>query len=57
MLFKRGAGKDSWESVDLQGDQTSQYWRKSTPRIFIRMTDAEAEAPILLPSNAKSLFI
>ena len=56
MLFNSGAGKDSWESVDLQGDPTSQYWRKSTPRIFIGMTGAEAEAPILWPSNAKSLF-
>ena len=23
-------GEDSWESLGLQGDQTSQYWRKST---------------------------
>ena len=57
MLFNSGAGKDSWESVDLQGDQTSQYWRKSTPRIFIGMTGAEAETSKLWPSNAKGLFI
>ena len=25
-----GAGQDSWESLGVQGDQTSQSWRKST---------------------------
>ena len=25
-----GVGEDSWESLALQGDQTSQSWRKST---------------------------
>ena len=28
-----GVGKDSWESLRLQGDQTSQTWRKSTLNI------------------------
>ena len=28
-----GAGKDSWESFGQQGDQTSQFWRKSTLNI------------------------
>ena len=28
-----GVGEDSWESLALQGDQTSQSWRKSTPYI------------------------
>ena len=29
MLLKCGVGEDSWESLGLQGDQTSQSWRKS----------------------------
>ena len=33
MLSNCGAGEDSWESLGLQGDQTSQPWRKSTPNI------------------------
>ena len=39
------------ESLGLQGDQTSQY------RIFIGRTDAEAEAPILWPPDAKTELI
>ena len=33
MLSNCGVGKDSWESLGLQGDQTSQYLRKSTLNI------------------------
>ena len=29
MLFNCGAGEDSWESLGLQGDQTSQSYRQS----------------------------
>ena len=29
MLLNYGVGEDSWESLGLQGDQTSQSWRKS----------------------------
>ena len=29
MLLNCGDGEDSWESLGLQGDQTSQSWRKS----------------------------
>ena len=29
MLLNCGSGEDSWESLGLQGDQTSQSWRKS----------------------------
>ena len=29
MLFKCGVGEDSWESLGLQGDQTSQSWEIS----------------------------
>ena len=33
MLLNGGAGEDSWESFGQQGDQTSQYWRKSIMNI------------------------
>ena len=33
MLLNYGSGEDSWESLGLQGDQTSQYKRKSTLHI------------------------
>ena len=53
MLLNCGVGEDSWESLGLQGDQTSQpkgnqYW------IFIGRTDAEAESPVLWPPDAKT---
>ena len=34
MLFNCGAGKDSWESLEQQGNQTSQFSRKSTLNIL-----------------------
>ena len=52
MLLNCGAGEDSWESLGLQGDQTSQSWRTST--VNIRKTDAEA--PILWLPDIKSQF-
>ena len=30
MLLNRGVGEDSWESLGLQGDPTSPFWRRST---------------------------
>ena len=33
MLLDCGAGEDSWESLGLQGDLTSQFWRKSVLNI------------------------
>ena len=33
MLSNCGIGKASWDSLGLQGDQTSQSWRESTPNI------------------------
>ena len=47
MLLKC-VGKDSWESLGLQGNQS---W------IFIGKTDAESEAPILWPPDAKNWLI
>ena len=48
-----GAGEDSWESLGLQRDQTKgdQSW------IVVGRTDAEAEAPIFWPPDAKNWLI
>ena len=56
MLLNYGVGEDSWESLGLQGDQPvnptgNQSW------IFIGGTDAEAEAPIFWPPDAKNWLI
>ena len=48
MLLNCGVGEDSWESLGLQGDQS---W------VFIGMTDAKAETPVLWPPHAKSWLI
>ena len=48
MLLNCGVGEDSWESFGLQGDQS---W------VFIGMTDAKAETPVLWPPHAKSWLI
>ena len=50
MFLNCGVGKDSWESLGLQGEPTS-------PWIFIQRTDAEAETPILWPPDAKNWLI
>ena len=58
MLSNCGDGVDSWESLGLQGDQTSpSFKKKSQPWIFIGRTDPEAEAPILWSPDAKSWLI
>ena len=46
--FWTGVGEDSWESLGLQGDRS---W------ISIGRNDAEAEAPILWPPDAKNWLI
>ena len=56
MLLNCGVGEDSWESLGLQGDPTSPFWRRSALDFFGR-NDAEAETPVLWPSNAKSWHI
>ena len=53
MLWNCGAREDSWESLGLQGDQTSQSYWKLTLNIHRRIV-AEAEAPIFWPPDAKS---
>ena len=48
MLLNSGVGEDSWESLRLQGDQSS---------VFFGRTDVEAETPILWPPDAKNWLI
>ena len=56
MLLNCGVGEDSWESLGLQGDPTSPFWRRSV-LMFFGKNDAKAETPILWPPNAKSWLI
>jgi len=56
MLLNCGVGKDSWESLGLQGvkpvnPKENQSW------LLIGRTDAEVEAPILWPPDVKNLLI
>ena len=53
MLLNCGIGRDSWESKETQ----PVYPTGNQPWIFIRRTDAEAEAPMLRPPGVKSQFI
>ena len=59
MLLNYSTGEGSSESPGLQGDQTGQFQRKLSlyPWIFIGRTDAEAEASIPWPPDAKSWLI
>jgi len=54
MLLNCGTGEDSWESLGLQGDPTSPFWRRST---FFGRNDAKAETPVLWPPHVKSWLI
>ena len=56
MLLNCGVGGDSWESLELQGDQ-SVHPKVDQSWVFIERTDAEAETPILWPPDAKSWLI
>ena len=35
MLLNCGVGEDSWESLGLQGDPTSPFWRRSVLNIYL----------------------
>ena len=56
MLLNCDTGKDSWEPLGQQRDQTSQSQRKSTLNIHWK-DNAEAEAPTLWPADAKHQLI
>ena len=51
--FELWCWRNSWESLGLQGDPTSQL-EGTQSWIFIGRTDAATEAPILWPPDAKS---
>ena len=55
MLLNCGVGEDSWKSLGLQGDPTSESQGKSV--LNIQRIDAEAEAPILWPFDVKNRLI
>jgi len=56
MLLNCGVGEDSWESLGLQGDPSSPFWRRSALDFFGR-NDAKAETSVLWPPHAKSWLI
>ena len=56
MLLNCGVGEDSWESLGLQGNQTSQS-KGNQSWISIGRTDVEAETPILWPPDETSWLI
>ena len=53
MLLNFGVGEGSWESLGLQGNPTSPFWRDE-PWDFFGRNDAKAETPILWPPHVKS---
>ena len=56
MLLNCGVGEDSWESLGLQGDPTSPFWKRSALG-FLWKDDAKAETSVLWPPHVKSLLI
>ena len=56
LMLLNCVGEDSWESLGLQGDPTSPFWRRSALG-FLGRDDAKAETPVLLPPHAKSWLI
>ena len=56
MLLNCGVGKDSWDSLGLQGDPTSAFWRRSALG-FLWKEYAKAETPVLWPPHVKSWLI
>ena len=52
MLLTCSVGEDSWESLGLQGDLTSPFWRRSALG-FLWRVDAKAETPVLWPPHAQ----
>ena len=56
ILLKCGVGEDSWESLGLQGDPASPFWRRLALGVF-GGNDAKAKAPVLWPPHAKTWLI
>ena len=60
MLLNCGVGEDSWESLGLQGEQSSHNpvnLKGNQSWIFIGRTDVKADVPILWPPDAKKWLI
>ena len=55
MLLNCGVGEDSWESLGLQGDPTSPFWRSAWD--FFGGNDVESEIPVLWPPHGKCWLI
>ena len=56
MPLNCGVGEDSWESLGLQGDPTSPFWRRSALG-FLWKERCWSWTPVLWPPNAKSWLI
>ena len=56
MLSNCDVGEDSWESLGQQGDHLVNP-KENQPWMLIGRTDAEAEAPVLWPADAKGQLI
>ena len=56
MLSNRGAGEDSWESLEYKEIKPVNP-KGNQPWIFIGRTDAETETSMLWPPDAKSWLI
>ena len=59
MLLNCGVGEDSWESLGLQGDPNSPFWKRSVlgSWVFFGRNDAKVETPIHWPPQAKSWLV
>ena len=53
MLSNRGAGEDSWESLEYKEIKPVNP-KGNQPWIFIGRTDAKAETPVLWPPDGKN---
>ena len=56
MLLNCGVGEDSWESLGLQGNPTSPFWRRSFLG-FLWKEWCWSWTPVLWPPHAKSWLI
>ena len=57
MLLNCGVGEDSWESLGLQGDPTSPFWRRSALGFLFLRNDANTETPVLWPPHVKRWLV
>ena len=53
MLLNHGVGEDSWESLDCKEIKPVNT-KEISPEYLLEGSDAEAEAPILWPTDVKN---